>query len=279
MARKEKKYHFIYKTTNLLSGKYYIGMHSTDNLNDEYMGSGKRLRYSINKYGKENHKVEILEFFNTRDELVKREKEIVNLNEIAKQECMNLVVGGYGGGNLVGGFKNFEHMLNCSKAGKEALILKLKSDKNFRLEFSQKISFARKREYQNGKRKNDWQLNWLGRKHLASSKQKMSESSKGSCLGQKNSQYGTCWITKDGKNKKIKQEELNGYLLAGWNKGRYSQLCGENINHSKLSKKDVLEIKRMLVEGVKQKTIANKFMVTQETISKINRGLIWRSVQ
>ena len=49
MARKEKKYHFIYKTTNLLSGKYYIGMHSTDNLDDGYLGSGYRLRLAIKK--------------------------------------------------------------------------------------------------------------------------------------------------------------------------------------------------------------------------------------
>jgi hypothetical protein len=74
MARKEKKYHFIYKTTNLLSGKYYIGMHSTNNLADGYMGSGRRLRYSINKYGEENHKVEILEFVDNRAELIKREE-------------------------------------------------------------------------------------------------------------------------------------------------------------------------------------------------------------
>nr|MDA3778656.1 hypothetical protein [Bacteroidales bacterium] len=97
MARKEKTYHFIYKTTNLLNGKYYYGMHSTNNLNDGYLGSGKRLRYSINKYGKENHKCEIIEFLLNRKLLKEREKEIVNLNEIAKIDCLNLKIGGEGG--------------------------------------------------------------------------------------------------------------------------------------------------------------------------------------
>jgi hypothetical protein len=94
MAKKgygtRKKYHFIYKTTNLLSGRYYIGMHSTDDLNDGYLGSGTYLRRSINKHGKENHSIEILEFLNSREELAAREREIVSLQEIAKKECMNL---------------------------------------------------------------------------------------------------------------------------------------------------------------------------------------------
>ena len=42
MARKEKQYHFIYKTTNIITERYYYGMHSTDNLEDGYLGSGKR---------------------------------------------------------------------------------------------------------------------------------------------------------------------------------------------------------------------------------------------
>ena len=94
MARKEKKYHFIYKTTNILNGKYYYGLHSTSNLDDGYLGSGRRLKYSLNKYGKENHKREIIEYCDTRKQVLTRENEIVNLNEIAKEDCMNLIVGG-----------------------------------------------------------------------------------------------------------------------------------------------------------------------------------------
>ena len=74
MARKERKYHYIYKTSCSITNRFYIGMHSTDNLDDGYVGSGKRLWYSINKYGKEEHILEILEFHETRKILKEREK-------------------------------------------------------------------------------------------------------------------------------------------------------------------------------------------------------------
>ena len=47
-------YHYFYKITNKLNNHYYYGIHSTDNLNDGYMGSGRKLRRAINKYGIEN---------------------------------------------------------------------------------------------------------------------------------------------------------------------------------------------------------------------------------
>jgi hypothetical protein len=93
----KKQYHFLYKTTNTINGKYYIGMHTTYNLNDGYLGSGYMLRNSIKKYGKENFKLEILEFFQSRDELAKAEKSIVTEELILDEKCMNLKPGGNGG--------------------------------------------------------------------------------------------------------------------------------------------------------------------------------------
>jgi hypothetical protein len=67
MIRAEnRKYHYIYKITCNVSNRYYIGMHSTDNLEDGYFGSGKRLWFSINYHGKKNHSKEILEFLESR---------------------------------------------------------------------------------------------------------------------------------------------------------------------------------------------------------------------
>ena len=49
----------IYKTTNLLNGKIYIGK---DKRNDrKYLGSGKILRQAVSKYGLRNFSKEILE--------------------------------------------------------------------------------------------------------------------------------------------------------------------------------------------------------------------------
>ena len=78
MPRKQYTIHYIYKTTCIPTGRFYVGMHSTFDTNDGYLGSGKILWRSIQKYGEKNHKKKILEFCKDRPELRKREKEIVN---------------------------------------------------------------------------------------------------------------------------------------------------------------------------------------------------------
>jgi len=45
----------IYKTTNLINNKIYVGKHNTS-ANDGYLGSGKLIKQAVKKYGKENIK-------------------------------------------------------------------------------------------------------------------------------------------------------------------------------------------------------------------------------
>lgn len=191
MPRKQKKHHYIYKTTNLINGKYYIGMHSTNDLNDGYIGSGKRLWYSIKKYGKENFNFEILEFLPNRKKLKKREEEIINETLLKDELCLNLCKGGEGG---------LKHDLNA----------KIWNDENFRERHRLKM----KKMHEDGKFKIP---DWTGKKHSELSKQKMSKSSVGMGSGEKNSQYGTCWITNGIENKKIKK---NQQIPNGWRLGR-----------------------------------------------------------
>lgn len=76
---------------------YYVGIHSTDNLDDNYYGSGKYIKRSILKHGKEKHDKIILEMFHTRELLLQKEKELVNHILINDPNCMNIKPGGVGG--------------------------------------------------------------------------------------------------------------------------------------------------------------------------------------
>ena len=69
-------------------------MHSTDDVDDGYRGSGTRLAYSISKYGKEAHSYKIMEFVDSRKRLVERERELITDELILDPMCMNLMRGG-----------------------------------------------------------------------------------------------------------------------------------------------------------------------------------------
>lgn len=91
------KYHYCYKTVNLLSGRYYVGKHSTTDLNDGYVGSGVELCADIDSIGVNNFETTILGFFNTPDEAYKYESSIVTKELVEDPNSYNLIVGGYGG--------------------------------------------------------------------------------------------------------------------------------------------------------------------------------------
>jgi hypothetical protein len=71
-------------------------MHSTDDLNDGYMGSGQQLRRSVKKHGRDQHKTDVLEFLPDRESLGLREEELITKKLMEDELCMNLATGGQG---------------------------------------------------------------------------------------------------------------------------------------------------------------------------------------
>jgi hypothetical protein len=199
---KQKKYHFIYKTTCSITNKFYVGMHSTDNLNDGYLGSGKILGYSRKKYGDENHMLEILEHCHSREELKVREKEIVNEQLLSDPLNINLKYGGDGGRTHV-------PLPQFYSAGGKA---------TWKQNLSLTWTPEAKRKNVETRKKNGslFTIGMLGKKHNPETKVKMSLSGS----GEKNSQFGSCWITDGAKPIKIKKEQLDEYLAKGYSRGR-----------------------------------------------------------
>jgi GIY-YIG catalytic domain/NUMOD3 motif len=197
-VNESKKYHFIYKTTNLLSGAYYIGMHSTANLEDGYLGSGTRLRRAIRKHGKEYFQLEILEFVESREKLVEREKELISEELLKDPSCINLKPGGSGG------WCNENHQIAATKGANKRRLELLKTDFEFKKRFSQTCSKRNKKQFEEGKRERKYFYDWTGRKHTPETIEKIKAAKRGKGTGSENSQFGSRWITDGSQNKKIK---------------------------------------------------------------------------
>lgn len=104
------KYIYTYQTKNILNGKTYIGVHSTNKLNDGYIGCGIRSESScrsqikagrnysfinaVSKYGYKNFKKEILSFYENIEEAYEDESFMVNKDYILKKDNYNVCLGG-----------------------------------------------------------------------------------------------------------------------------------------------------------------------------------------
>ena len=91
---KTYKHYILYKITNLINGKIYIGKHMCDVLDDKYFGSGKRLWLAINKYGIENFVFELLIDLKNREEMDLLEECVVNKEFLARNDVYNISKGG-----------------------------------------------------------------------------------------------------------------------------------------------------------------------------------------
>lgn len=92
--------YYIYRITNLINGKTYIGQRKYSKLNDDYKGSGKRLWEAYRKYGFENFKKEIL-VFNISErkhaDLLEKTFIVSEREKVGVENCYNISDGGTGG--------------------------------------------------------------------------------------------------------------------------------------------------------------------------------------
>lgn len=215
-----KKFYFVYLTTNLINGKQYVGDHSTNKLNDNYLGSGKIIIDAIRKHKRKNFKREILEFCYTKQEAFEAQEKYI-------KEYNTLSPNGY----------------NVSPKGGLCIsgCLKHTDETKQKMSNSQKLAYTperRKNVSENNKnriiteeQKIKQSISMKGKKHTEKTKNKISESNKGKIspmLGKHHSDESKEKMSKNSGSKRIEVREKiraanTGKIRSDESRERYSK--------------------------------------------------------
>jgi len=230
------EYYYVYKITNLINGKIYIGVHKTKNLDDGYMGSGKRIRNAIKKYGAENFTKEILEHFDSYIDALSKEKEIVNEEFLARDDTYNIKLGGYGGWDYINKTpgvnlrlteeynKSISPFSNPEKYGLE--LVDSWRRKTRKLKGTGFFSEVSKKSWDEGRNKG---RTGMKSSEISSEKRRNTMKKNNHQQGEKNSQYGKRfqWITNGTNNIKLDKDLP---IPDGWRPGKCKKKNKELYN-------------------------------------------------
>ena len=214
----DEKYYLIYQITNNINGKIYIGKHETDNLDDDYFGSGTHLKRAQKKYGLENFTKTILYCLQNKEEMNLLEKMVVNEAFCERKDTYNIKIGGDGGFDYINK-NNLNKSSEAHKIGGLAYSRKLKEDANFRNRISNNLKQYWK---QHPDRLKVPHCDWTGKHHTEETKQKISKSNKGKHTGCLFNTQDTVWISNEELRVSfaIPNTMLYDYIGIGYIKGR-----------------------------------------------------------
>lgn len=211
------KFHYFYVIENLVNGKLYGGKHSTEDIDDGYMGSGKAMKRAIKKHGVQNFKKHILMFCETEEEAYEIERQIVDEDFVRQSNTYNLIVGG-------DSFKaiNADVLLRKEKNRRAAIAMNSVcwSDPEFRKRKSDAVRRQTKRLFAEGVLKGF--PDWTGKHHKQSSKDAIGQANSIHQTGEGNVNFGHVWVSNHEfkTSRSVLKQELEIYLERGWVKGR-----------------------------------------------------------
>lgn len=242
---------YIYKTTNSVNNKIYVGQKKSDKfLNEKYIGSGKRLWDAVSCYGIDKFRVELLEECNSAEELNEAEIRWISVLRATDPEIgYNMSSGGHvprlnGEHNgFYGKHHTAESMAkrtetNIQKYGDSSAMrnedVKKKREKTLfenhgvtcTFQLPQFIDAVKKAN--TGRQKTESEIQQrleTMRKNNSFSftkdpeyRKKLSEASKGN-----QNAKGTFWVMRGEESKMIHPDKLSDYLADGWVRGRPSR--------------------------------------------------------
>lgn len=230
-------YGYIYKTVNMVNGKIYVGQHKSSRFNERYLGSGKLLWDSINKYGIDNFRVEVLEeVYGGKKNLDDRERYWINaLNSNNKNIGYNIKLGGQGG-DITEYLNDKEYIDHCKKFSgvRNGMYGKHHSEESKR-RISEAVRGKNNPMYGISLSGN---LNGMyGKHHSEETRNKIRDSKLGSKLSEETKQRmkeshdpnnkppscnGKVFINNGIRSIVIDPNDLDKYLSEGWKRGRKS---------------------------------------------------------
>ena len=269
------KFFTIYEIKNKINNNIYIGCHITENINDNYMGSGVNIKNAIKNEGIDNFEKKTIYIFDNKEKMLSKEKEIVNDVFIKREDTYNIIPGG-GVLNTYGKVvvkRNNKYILIDKKDYNNSIyetvlsnkvMVRTKDNKIILINNDDKRYLSSELKFISCgkiivKDKNNKTLQvdkdderylsgelvglWKNKKHTDETKRKISEKNK-IYIGEKNSQYNTIWISNLSLKKciKIKKDDLEKYN--GWiikrimNFELYEKIEKEKIEKNIRQKKD-----------------------------------------
>jgi hypothetical protein len=230
------RYFTVYKTTNLVNLRFYLGQHKTSVPNDKYLGSGTVLRLAVLKYGKSSFSKEVLFIFDTKEEADLKETELI-AKEKGNPLCYNLIPGGSVGWERVNKSEAVQRDWEKNRESRrEAIRVAVKakwSDPTHRESHSKANASmeAKKRQSQGHKRQwstvTAYDRETIGRTRSErwkampeDQKTEMRKKCVKAGLGNKH-HLGKKWITNNqGENRLLGPQKISEYLELGWILGR-----------------------------------------------------------